>query len=319
MTTTERIRAAREPARSGTSACLLAVDWGTTRFRCWLLARDGGILGERRGDEGLRSAAAAGGFEAILERHAAALDAGPALPAFVCGMAGARGGWREAPYLDLPAELATLAEAAVRVPVARPTFVLPGLARRGAERRDVMRGEETQLLGLAPGDALVCLPGTHSKWVRVVGGRVADFATSMTGELFDLLCRRSVLAPVVGDGAVDPADPDFTGAVGEGLAEPGSVTDRLFGLRADWLLDGTAPERSRARLSGLLVGAELAGAHRRFGPPEATTLVASGPLADLYAAALASVGTPAARIVPAEACVRAGLLAAARILLGGPA
>ena len=159
-----------------TAASYAAVDWGTSSFRLWIVSESGAVLAERRSGEGMTTAAKSG-FSAILESHLSAVSAPAHLPVIVCGMAGARQGWVEAGYLDTPAPLSAIVKAAVTVPDAnRDIRILPGLAQRSEEAPDVIRGEETQLLGaisqLGGGSHLVCMPGTHSKWVRVTGGIV---------------------------------------------------------------------------------------------------------------------------------------------------
>ncbi|MDQ0346028.1 2-dehydro-3-deoxygalactonokinase [Ancylobacter vacuolatus] len=291
----------------------IVVDWGTSSFRLWALDRAGAVLGERRSAQGL-AASAAEGFEAVLEAHLEALAIPEGVPVMMCGMVGSRAGWVEAAYVATPAGLDGLTEKAAHVPSARRLIrILPGLAQRGAEGADVMRGEETQLLPLLRDgfEGLACLPGTHSKWVRVEAGAVGGFATFMTGELFHLLRSASILAPAVeGAAAVDPGSDAFAQGVQDGLAEPDMLGNRLFRLRAAWLLEGVAPETALARLSGLLLGAELAGA-ARFGGRGPVALIASGPAASLYQVALALAGIASVTTHDAEACVRAGLHAAA--------
>ena len=180
-------------------AAYVAVDWGTSSFRLWLVDRAGNVLGERRSHEGMMAAGKLG-FPTVLQSHLEAVGAAPSLPVIVCGMAGARQGWVEAGYVDTPARLASILEHAVPVPGQdRDIRILPGIAQRDPKAPDVMRGEETQLLGAlgvdAADDAVVCMPGTHSKWVRASGGTVERFATFMTGELFDVVSRRDDPVP----------------------------------------------------------------------------------------------------------------------------
>lgn len=292
----------------------VVVDWGTSSFRLWALDRAGNVRGERRSAQGLTTATTEG-FEAVLEGHLAALGIGDGIPVMMCGMVGARGGWVEAAYVDIPARLEGLSERAVHVPSTRRLIrILPGLAQRDAERHDVMRGEETQLLPLVREgfDGFACLPGTHSKWIVVEKGEARRFATFMTGELFQLLRTASVLAPAVATvTAVDADCAAFALGVGDGLAAPETLGNQLFKLRASWLLAGEEPASTLARLSGLLIGAELAGAARLFGTLENVALIASGPAAPAYRRALSLAG--ATGVVPREAddCVRAGLHAAA--------
>ena len=139
------------------------------------------------------------GFATVLQSHLDAVGAANDLPVIICGMAGARQGWVEAGYIDTPAHLASILERAVSVPgEARDIRILPGIAQRDPNAPDVMRGEETQLLGAlgadAASDAVVCIPGTHSKWATVKGGTVERFATFMTGELFSVVSRETILS-----------------------------------------------------------------------------------------------------------------------------
>lgn len=295
------------------------VDWGTTSFRAWATAADGTVLGERRAPDGLITAGPKG-FGRVLEEHLAALGIPAGVPAVLCGMVGSRTGWVEANYLDAPVGLDDLATRATAIAhEARPVFVLPGIAQRAEAEPDVMRGEETQLLGVvAEGfrTGLVCMPGTHSKWVRLEEGVVEGFSTFMTGELFQMLRANSILAQAVQTEAAPSAnDPAFEAGVRHALDEPALVTNRLFQVRAGWLLQGAAPERGLARLSGTLIGLEIAGALARHDAGEAPlALLGSGPIVGLYERALALAGLASPRRLDADACVRHGLLAAARLL-----
>jgi 2-dehydro-3-deoxygalactonokinase len=295
------------------SAAFAAADWGTTRLRLWLIDADGGVLGEFRSDEGMATAAARG-FATILEEGLAQLGAPPGLPVMVCGMAGARQGWVEAPYVALPADLSELAGRAIEVPgLPRRVLILPGLAAAASqEAADVMRGEETQLLGIA--DALgaspvtVVMPGTHCKWVACEGGVVTGFRTFMTGELFALLSRQSILRHATGDAAADPGDAAFAEAVRAVIDDPSALASGLFGIRAAGLVFGTGQAPSASRLSGLLIGAEIAAMRDRA---DRVVLLAQGVLGKLYAAALEAGGV-GFETVDADAASRSGLFQAAR-------
>src|SRR3981189_3258643 len=142
-------------------AAYVAVDWGTSSFRLWLVDRAGNVLGERRSPEGMMAAGKLG-FAAVLPSPLEG-GAAPGLPVIICGMAGARQGWVEAGYVDTPARLASILKHAVPVPGQdRDIRILPGIAQRDPKAPDVMRGEETQLLGAlgvdAANDAVVCIP-----------------------------------------------------------------------------------------------------------------------------------------------------------------
>jgi 2-dehydro-3-deoxygalactonokinase len=240
------------------------------------------------------------------------------LPVVICGMAGSRQGWIEAPYVGTPAPISAILKGAVRVPgLTRDVRIVPGLAQRLADAPDVMRGEETQLAGAglpAKGRHLVCMPGTHSKWVEVEDGTVAGFGTWPTGELFSVLATHSILRHSLGEGPapVSPGNEFFQRACTTALAEGGDVTASLFAIRAASLLQELQPGDAAARLSGLLIGGEIASAKRRYGAGgEPVALVASGALGALYSAAFSLAGL-AIRPVDADEAVRRGLFEAAR-------
>ncbi|WP_295809406.1 2-dehydro-3-deoxygalactonokinase, partial [uncultured Nitratireductor sp.] len=203
-------------ASSSASPFCAVVDWGTSSFRLWLLDRQGAVLTESRSGEGMMHCAQAG-FAAVLDAHLARVEAPTALPVLICGMAGARQGWLEAPYAKTPARLEELPERAVRIAkVERDVRILPGIALDDAAAPNVMRGEETQLLGAVKpsGGALVCMPGTHSKWVRVDAGAVTHFSTFMTGELFSVLTGHTILKHAVEpDSRVEADDTAFLAAL----------------------------------------------------------------------------------------------------------
>lgn len=293
-----------------------AVDWGTTRLRAWLLDAEGAVLVERRGDDGLITAREKG-FSNVLEGHLAAMDAPQTLPVIICGMAGSRQGWLEAPYVDTPAPIRAVLAGAARAPGERRDIrIVPGLAQRLADAPDVMRGEETQLAGArlpATGRQIVCMPGTHSKWVTVEDNAVAGFGTWPTGELFSVLAAHSILRHSLGErpGPVAADNPHFRRWCEAALNEGGDVTSRLFTIRAAGLLRGLGPEDAAACLSGLLIGGEVASARRRYRPGlMPVVLIASGALGVLYGAALGLAGIEI-RPVDADDAVRAGLFEAA--------
>jgi 2-dehydro-3-deoxygalactonokinase len=303
---------------SPTDAAYVAVDWGTSSFRLWLIGRDETILAERRSGEGMTTAARTG-FAAVLQSHLAAISAPEDLPVLICGMAGAKQGWVEAGYLDTPAALSAIPAAAVRVPgVAADIRILPGLAQRDATAPDVMRGEETQLLGAAAelgnGDHLVCMPGTHSKWVRLSAGKVEGFSTFMTGELFDAIAKNTILSHAVADaGAIAPDNAAFRAAVTRMVANPALATSQMFSVRAGSLIAGLSSDDAKARLSGTLIGLEIAGALSLTAKDTPVTLVASGSLGMLYEQALAAAGL-APTVIDADTAVRNGLAAGAKAL-----
>jgi 2-dehydro-3-deoxygalactonokinase len=253
-------------------------------------------------------------FEPVLLRLVAPwLGSGP-MPVIACGMVGSRQGWVEAPYRRVPClPLDPLALTPVPARDLRLAMrVAPGLKQTSPA--DVMRGEETQIAGalaLEPGfDGVICLPGTHSKWVQVSAGEVVSFQTCMTGELFALLSEQSVLRHGLGAEGWD--DAAFDAALSETLSRPERLAARLFGLRAEGLIAGLAPAAARARLSGLLIGAELA-AVRTYWLGQQVRIVGAARLSALYLRALAAQGS-APRILDGTAATLAGLSSLARTL-----
>jgi len=228
-------------------------------------------------------------------------------------MAGARQGWAEAPYLKTPTRLDALHEGAIRLDARGDIRILPGIAQARADRPDVMRGEETQLLGGTDRDftGLVCIPGTHSKWVKIEAGEVIEFSTYMTGELFSVISQHSILAHAVemaGGIAIDSQA--FREGIATALAAPAGLTASLFRLRAAQLLGFEQRVDGAARLSGVLIGTEIADAVNRHGPPRSLRLIGAGSLGLLYQAALSERGFDVIA-VDADQASRAGLSKAA--------
>ncbi len=290
----------------------IAVDWGTTNLRVWAMGTDG-VLAEASSDDGM-SRLSRDGYEPALLRLIEPWLGSRVTPVVACGMVGSRQGWHEAPYRTapcLPMDRGGLVSVPVRDP--RITFhIAPGLKQE--KPADVMRGEETQIAGalaLYPGfDGAFCLPGTHSKWVQISAGEVVSFQTYMTGEIFALMSQSSVLRHgMTGDGWDDAA---FDQGVDEGLSRPERIAALLFRLRAEGLIAGLTPQAARARLSGLLIGTELAAAKPYWLGTE-VMLVGSATLCGLYARALAKQGLKATTLA-AKDCTIAGLAIAAGVM-----
>lgn len=284
---------------------LIAVDWGTSRFRAFALDALGAVLDRVSAPDGM-STVAAGGFPAVLERHCGAwMKASPTAPVLMAGMVGSRNGWAEAAYAPCPASPASVAAAVLRVDAR--VLIVPGVIARHASGPDVMRGEETLVFGSGVTDGVVCLPGTHSKWAAVEGGVITDFATFMTGESYALYRETSLLGRL----ATTPEDPAGFEAGLTAARDAGGLLNRLFQARAR-VLDGVMTGASVGPyLSGLLIGSEIEGAFGRYGSVGTVTLVADGILAENYAKAFAARGV-ALRVVTPEAAFLAGLSALAR-------
>lgn len=275
-----------------TASRLIALDWGSTRLRAFLLGADGGVLETRQSEQG---ASTLSGEAAFMQALAAIVDGWPALPALACGMVGSQHGWREAAYAPCPADASVLGRQALQV--LEKLWILPGLMTDGA-LPDVMRGEETQIVGalalrpeLAERSSLV-LPGTHSKWARVEQGRVTGFATHMTGELYALLRQHSVLARLMPtDGSAPPSPQAFLAGV-DASRDSGSLSHQLFAVRTLGLFHRMPPEDLPDYLSGLLIGHEIA--HElQAQAPERLALIGEPALCARYAQALARFGIDA--------------------------
>ena len=268
---------------------LIALDWGTTSLRAALMAPDGTVLDRRATADGIM-AANGRSFPDIFAAIAGPwLAAHPGAAALACGMIGSRQGWVEAPYAQCPAGFAQLAGALVWTKAAgtRIGFV-PGLSWHDT---DVMRGEETQIAGalasLGVADGVFVLPGTHSKWATVAGGRVSEFRTFMTGEMFAALRHHTILGRLM-----PPEDPPFDArAFTDGCkrAEAGAILHALFSARTEGLFGRRPGEALPSYLSGLLVGEEVREA-LHLAPASLVYLVCSKALAAPYGRALALRG-----------------------------
>ncbi len=284
----------------------IAVDWGTSNLRAWSMDADK-ILTHAESTKGMGKLKPEEFEAALLELVSPWLVTRTLILA--CGMVGARQGWLEAKYRSVPctptdpAGLTLVATHDPRLDVR----IAPGLSQD--RPADVMRGEETQLAGalaLHPDfDGVFCLPGTHSKWAQVSAGEVVSFQTYMTGELFALLSTGSVLRHSLNVEGWD--DGAFDEGLSDALSRPDRIAARLFSLRAEGLLHGLTAPQARSRLSGLLIGIELAGA-KPYWLGQEVKLIGAEALAASYARALSHQGLKTDRL-DATACTLAGLSA----------
>ena len=269
----------------------IAVDWGTTNLRIWQCDQAGNVLDETKVQMGM-GALTASEYEGVLISHIDHHLSGKGITeVLVCGMAGARQGWQDAGYLTAPCNTPALNQA-VTVPTADPRImvrILPGIKQR--DPADVMRGEETQIAGFLKQtpdyNGLICLPGTHSKWVHVQNGRVVVFQTFMTGEVYDLLSRNSVLKHSVSGECFSQSD--FVDAAKSAFENPTDVSSQLFRLRAQHLVNDTDATVLSARLSGILIGQEVAAMERQWNHLP-ITLIGEEALCSLYKSVLEAVG-----------------------------
>jgi 2-dehydro-3-deoxygalactonokinase len=265
-------------------ASWIAVDWGTSNLRIWVMGASGDVLQEITSDQGM-SGLTSDQFEPILMSHIAPWLGEGKMPVVACGMLGSRQGWVEAPYETVPARPETRT---VKAPTLEPRLdvrIIAGVQQ--LEPADVMRGEETQITGYLRDkpnhSGLLCLPGTHSKWVTIDDGKITQFQTVLTGEMYNLLATQSVLRHSV----CDWDEASFIEEVLQSVKAPETLTTRLFGIRANHLLKGDITGRSR--LSGMVIGAELA-ALRSLWHGQKTAIVGAGELARLYSVAITNLG-----------------------------
>ncbi|MFV0333235.1 MAG: 2-dehydro-3-deoxygalactonokinase [Tropicimonas sp.] len=288
----------------------IAVDWGTSSLRAWGIDAAGKVLWEETSDKGMGGLEPAE-FEPIfldlIAAHVAGLER---IEAIACGMVGARQGWVEASYRAvpcLPLDVAEMKQAPTRDPRLR-FRIIGGLSQQ--KPADVIRGEETQIAGFQAQnpafDGVLCLPGTHTKWVQLSAREVVSFQTCMTGDLFAAISGHTVLRH-----SVNTTDWDaeaFAAAVDEAVSHPERLAARLFSLRAEGLLGDLPAGAARARLSGFLIGAELA-ATRPYWLGQAVAIIGAGGLSRNYATALELLGV-AAIVAKGDTMVLTGLTAA---------
>jgi len=290
-------------------AAFIAGDWGTSRLRLYLCDPAGNVIARGEG-EGASVADCAGRFAAAV----AAWDkAHGVLPAVLAGMVGSSIGWREVPYLKCPAKPSAIADAALRFEAdGRAIAILPGLSCRGKTGApDVLRGEETQLLGalrlhpqLTRGRHLLCLPGTHTKWVAVTDGAVSQFQTALTGELFELLRRHSVLARDSGD--VDGQSAAF--ALGlDSARQKADLLHLLFSARSRAVTGDMAKQDAASYLSGMVLGKDVATALALFDVDGPVQLICTPTLAALYGKALATYDVKSS-VIDGDRAALAGLV-----------
>jgi 2-dehydro-3-deoxygalactonokinase len=288
---------------------LVALDWGSTRLRAWLLGEHGAVLAERQNASGASTLA---GGPAAFEQALAGLAADwldSTIPVVACGMVGSAHGWREAPYVACPARLDVLHEHLVEVKAGAATMrIVPGLIDDPAGAApDVMRGEETQVLGLVKtrpdlaARACVLMPGTHSKWVQLTDGAVTGLRTRMTGEAYALLRQHSVLArQMLAEDTPLDREAFAAGVVAARDAQGRDLLAQLFSVRTLGLTRRWPAAALPDHLSGLLIGHELvAGLGSADGP---LALVGEPALCRRYALALDVLGASAVTVGTNTAC-----------------
>ncbi len=283
---------------------MIGVDWGTTSLRAWRLDRGGAVIESRSAAQGIM-AISDRQFEPVLRSIVGDWLAAGEDRILLCGMIGSRQGWHEVAYLPCPAGINDIAANIAPIAFAGAAVgIVPGLTTLDANGiADIMRGEETQILGAAGNDDTphaICLPGTHSKWAHVSGGRIERFNTYMTGEVFAALAQHTILTRTIAPGAIDPAA--FTAGVAR-ATDAGGLLHHAFGVRTQVLRQGMHEASAYAYLSGLLIGHELNAALTDIATPVA--VIGATALANLYVTAITARGGTA--IAVDEAASATGL------------
>lgn len=261
----------------------IAIDWGSTNLRAWLY----------QDDQCLESRQSAAGVTRLNGESPAAVFSeitrgwrDGATPAVLAGMVGSNVGWKVAPYLPVPVDFSSIGQQLTSV--GDKVWIIPGLSVSRDANQNVMRGEETQLLGarmIAPSSVYV-MPGTHCKWVQADRQQINDFRTVMTGELHYLLLRHSLVGAGLPEQVSAPGA--FNAGLERGLHSP-DILPRLFEVRASHVLGSLPREQVGEFLSGLLIGAEVATLSERFRDPQ-VTIVGGEALANRYQQALSAIG-----------------------------
>jgi len=260
----------------------VAIDWGTSSFRAWLIERDQ-VSDFIQTDKGVKNFAS-GTHPAYLTEVLGKWQGEYEL-IIAIGMIGSNIGLHETEFSPLPIDINEVSNSLIKVPNFEPAlFIVPGVSRTG----DVMRGEESQSLAAGLKNGLVISPGTHSKWVEIKSGKITDFRTYLTGELFELLRNHSTLSKATDSSSKLVASAHFLAGLN---AQSSDLTHDLFSIRANWL-QGKSQDASREHLSGLLIGAEIKSAKSWCKASEAR-IVASDSLAEIYIFALSHFGIKA--------------------------
>jgi 2-dehydro-3-deoxygalactonokinase len=286
----------------------ILADWGTSRFRAFVVEGES-IVDRVASDEGISALREGQHREVFLKHCRPWLEREPEAPVALVGMVGSKEGWRTAPYAQCPAGPADIAGAMIEVDIGegRKAHIVPGLAcEPQAGAVDVMRGEETLCLGAGVADGLVCLPGTHPKWVEMKGGRVARFATYFTGEMYALLRHHSM----VGRPATEPEEPaGFERGLEAAERNSGRSGARvgllhlIFGARAAAVTGRLPGAELGPYISGLLTGDEINGAFSLFEKPREVTAIGGEERVALFAKALARHGVATIAKDPEEALI----------------
>ena len=275
---------------------LIAADWGTSNLRIWGIDHRGHVINTINNGKGMASL-----IPSEFEPYLISLieswlprEGNAKCPIIICGMAGAKTGWKEAAYLKAPCppinkeKIIQVETEDQRISVS----IVPGIMQKSPP--DVMRGEETQIAGYLSKnpdfDGIICLPGTHTKWVHISANEIVSFKTFMTGEIFLSLSERSILKSSVQSN--DFVSTSFLEAFEDTYSNPALLSSKLFGLRAADLLENTSTKFLKSKLSGYLIGSELAGA-KSYWLGQNIVIIGNDDLCILYEKVLKKLGLDA--------------------------
>jgi 2-dehydro-3-deoxygalactonokinase len=274
---------------------LIAIDWGTTSFRAYRLSAEGDVLDKRESPNGIISVKDGQFSETFVTQVGDWMDAEPDARVVMCGMIGSRQGWKEIDYVTGQTGLCEIASGMEQILLCngRKVWIAPGYSCINADGlSDVMRGEETQILGAISGKVgahTFCLPGTHSKWVSVIDGKINSFTTFMTGEVFDVMSQHSILGKLMTHQGRKQAGAERWFDDGVEKAKVGiPLLSGFFGVRARALLSEIPEAYTKDYLSGLLIGTEIHDAYKNKNLE--VTMIGSGNLISLYARAIRAFG-----------------------------
>lgn len=278
---------------------LIGLDWGISSLRAYLIDDKGEIIDSVAGQSGIMHVGERS-FEEVLQAAIGSwLSRYSDASILACGMIASPQGWLEAPYVSCPAGPSELVEnlCSLELQAGRKIWFVPGVMRRAEDNTpDVMRGEETQIFGAVQDDSNPCsfiLPGTHSKWAWVENGLIVWFATFMTGELFEVLCKHSILGRLMEEGGQD--DDAFLMGLecsARGMNSNAGLLNKLFSVRSRGLFEEIPKTGLKSYLSGLLIGAEVTEATRQITDKTLMRLIGDARLLKLYAKALEFFGWP---------------------------
>jgi len=270
---------------------LIGMDWGTSSLRAFLIGAQGEVLDSVTTREGIMQIPDRN-FDAVFDRLVGSFPSNAGLPIVVSGMITSRNGWVETPYVTMPTGPEHLAQSLVRHQSQSGALIhfVTGATTEHISGPDVMRGEETQIIGSAAlglSDGIFVMPGTHSKWVHVALGKIQDFATYMTGEVFASLKDHTILGTLMEMSDFDLSA--FQKGVSAAQDRRANLLHDLFHVRTLPLMGKLKETETADFLSGLLIGTEIVAALKK-NETKRVTIVGRNDLADRYEIALQAVG-----------------------------